>query len=300
MKERGIDVRWVQDSNDLDEWRSKIDRHTRFLYGELPSNPGLAFFDLKAIIDLAHEHRLPIVVDATIASPALMRPIALGADIVIQSVTKVMSGSGTGLAGAVIARKPLIGRVATDEMAADFTLYLKRWPQRDQGGCLHPLQAILSLNDIRTLRTRVDVWSQTSLQVARFLARHPGVLQVNYLGLEEHPLHGLASRYLWLVDAEHDERYRKPVNRYTHLMAFRPKGGPAAARKVFDRLNMIWRATDLGRVKSVATIPAISTHQQQGEEGRKLANVPADLIRLSVGGEHPDDIITDLDRALFT
>jgi cystathionine beta-lyase/cystathionine gamma-synthase len=108
----------------------------------------------------------------------------------------------------------------------------------------------------------------------------------------------VASKYLWLVDAEHDQRYGKPVNRYGHLLSFRVKGGPQAARKVFDRLQMIMRVTDLGRVKSLATIPSISTHLQQGEEARKLAHIPADLIRVSVGAEHPDDIIKDLEQAL--
>lgn len=297
-KERGIDLRWIVDSTNLDEWRSKIDKNTRFLYGELPSNPGLAFFDVARVAALAHEHGIPMVADATVASPALFRPLCHGADIVIQSVTKVMSSSGTGLAGAVICRKPILSNIDNDEMKADFALYLKRWPQRDQGGCLHPFQALSSLNDIRTLRTRVDAWSRSALAVARFLDKHPGVEKVNYLGLPDHPLHELASKYLWLVDAEKDAQYGKPVNRYTHLLSFCVKGGAQAARDVFDRFGMIWRATDLGRVKTVATIPAISTHLLQGESARNMACIPPNLIRISVGGEHPDDIIADLDQAL--
>jgi cystathionine beta-lyase/cystathionine gamma-synthase len=121
---------------------------------------------------------------------------------------------------------------------------------------------------------------------------------VDYLGLDSHPLHELASRYMFLVDSEFDELYGKKVNRYGHLMSFRIKGDAKMARKVLDALTMIWRATDLGRIKSVATIPAISTHMQQGEEGRKLAAIPDNLIRLCIGGEHPNDIIKDLDRAL--
>lgn len=296
--ERDIDVRWVVDSNNLDEWRAKIDRNTRFLYGELPSNPGLAFFDLARVIELAHEHGIPMVVDSTIASPALLRPLVLGADIVIQSATKIMSSSGMGMAGAVIARKPIVSNLNNDLMKADFTLYLKQYPQRDQGGCLHPFQALMTLNDLRTLRLRVDAWSQTAQTVAEFLSSHPRVLAVEYLGLKNHPLHEVAAKYLWLVDAEHDARYGKPVNRFSHLLSFRPRGGAAACRRVFDRLQMIWRATDLGRVKSVATIPAISTHLLQGEEARSAAAIPPDLIRLSVGAEHPSDIIADLDQAL--
>jgi len=222
----------------------------------------------------------------------------LGADIVIQSVTKVMSASGTGIAGAVICRKPIVSNVKNDEMKADFCQYLKLWPQRDTGGCLHPFQALMTMADLRTLRARVDAWSRTALQVARYLESNRHVKSVNYLGLESNPLHEVASRYLWLVDAEHDEQYGKPVNRYSHLLSFRVKGGAQATRDAFDQLQMIWRATDLGRVKTVATIPAISTHLQQGEECRELACIPADLIRLSVGAEHPDDIIADLEQAL--
>jgi cystathionine beta-lyase/cystathionine gamma-synthase len=160
------------------------------------------------------------------------------------------------------------------------------------------MNAILSLNDMRTLRSKVDLFSRNTMRVAEFLNRHEQVDQVDYLGLPQHPLHDLASRYLFLVDAEYDPQYGQPTNRYGHLMSFRVKGGAAATRKVFDGLQRIWRATDLGRVKSVATIPAISTHQQQGEEGRKMADIPPNLIRLCVGGEHPDDVIEDLDRAL--
>ena len=100
------------------------------------------------------------------------------------------------------------------------------------------------------------------------------------------------------MDAEYDEQYGKPVNRYGHLMSFCVKGGAEPTRKFFDALQRVWRATDLGRIKSVATIPAISTHQQQGEEGRKLAHIPANMVRLCVGGEHADDIMADLDQAL--
>ncbi len=298
MQERGIEVRWILDPNNIDEWRSSIDKNTRFLYGELPSNPGLAFFDLKKAVDLAHEHGLPFIADSTIATPALLRPLEHGADIVIHSVTKTMSASGTGTAGAVVARKSIPSNVNNDRMRADFCSYLREYPHRDQGGCLHPFQALSTINDLRTLRTRIDVWSQTSLKVARFLQKQPQVTDVNYLGLEDHPLYPVASKYLWLVDSEHDDRYGKKVNRYGHLLSFRVKGGPLAARKVFDRLQLIMRVTDLGRVKSIATIPSISTHLQQGEESRKMAHIPPDLVRLSVGAEHPNDIIADLEQAL--
>ncbi len=297
-KERNITWRQVANSFDISEWENNIDQNTRFLYGEMPSNPGQAFFDLKKVIELAHKHGIPMIVDSTVATPALMRPLALGADIVVQSVSKTLSTSGFGIAGAVISRKNLTTNVDNPEMKADFAMYAKTLPNRDNGPNISPMNAILALNDIRTLRMRVDMQSRSTTAVANYLSTHKHIEQVDYLGLESHPLHKLASEYLWLVDAEHDELYGQPVNRYGHLMSFRIKEGPQAARAVFDAFNRIYRATDLGRIKSVATIPAISTHSQQGEEGRKLADVPANLIRLCVGAEHPDDIIADIDRAL--
>jgi O-acetylhomoserine/O-acetylserine sulfhydrylase-like pyridoxal-dependent enzyme len=297
-QERDIECRWVTDPTNLDEWASKIDENTRFLYGELPSNPGLSFFDIKAVADLAHAHNIPLIVDSTIATPALLRPICHGADIVVQSATKSLTTSGFGVCGAVIARKNIVTNIPNDKMKEDFALYVKFLPNRDYGPNLHPLQAIMTLNDMRTLRSKMDLLSRNTMKVAEFLERHPQIESVQYLGLKNHPLHELASRYMWLVDSEYDEMYGRPVNRYGHLMSFCVKGGLEAAKKFFDGLQRIWRATDLGRIKSVATIPAISTHQQQGEEGRRLANIPPNLVRLCVGGEHPDDIIADLDQAL--
>lgn len=298
MEERGIECRWVLDATNLDEWASKIDENTRFLFGELPSNPQLGFFDIASVAYLAHSHRIPLIVDSTVATPALLRPICHGADIVVQSATKTLTSSGFGVCGAVIARKGIITKIDNDDLKNDFCAYVKYLPNRDYGPNLHPMQAILTLNDMRTLRSKVDMFSQNTMRVAEFLQDHPCVESVAYLGLKEHRLHKLASNYMWLVDAEHDPQYGKPVNRYGHLMSFNVKGGAMKAREFFDGLQRIWRATDLGRIKSVATIPAISTHQQQGEKGRELANIAPNLVRLSVGGEHPDDIMADLDQAL--
>jgi O-acetylhomoserine/O-acetylserine sulfhydrylase-like pyridoxal-dependent enzyme len=297
-KERAIECRWIQDPTDLDEWASKIDENTRFLYGELPSNPGLGFFDIAAVADLAHSHNLPLLVDSTVATPALLRPLCHGADIVVHSTTKTMTSSGFGVGGAMVARRGLISSIDDEALRDDFCLYVKYLPNRDYGPNLHPFQAVMCMNDLRTLRSKVDMLSRNTMIVAEHLSSHPKVASVEYLGLPDHPRHDLAKRYMWLVDAEHDPQYGKPVNRYGHLMSFRVKGGPEAARTFFDGLQRIWRATDLGRIKSVATIPAISTHQQQGEEGRRLAHIPPDLVRLCVGGEHPDDIIADLEQAL--
>ena len=298
MEERGVECRWVVDPTDIDQWASRIDANTRFLYGELPSNPGLGFFDIEKVADLAHSHGLPLICDSTVATPALLRPIRHGADIVVQSTTKTLTSSGFGVGGAVIARGNLVSHIDNDALKKDFAIYIKYLPNRDYGPNLHPMQAIMTLNDMRTLRSKMDMLSRNTMKVAEFLEGHPQVESVQYLGLSNHPLHELARKYMWLVDAEHDEQYRQKVNRYGHLMSFCVQGGPQPTRTFFDALQRIWRATDLGRIKSVAAIPAISTHQQQGEEGRKLAHIPPNMVRLCVGGEHPDDVISDLDQAL--
>jgi len=296
--DRSIEWRKVIHTTDLPEWESLIDENTRFLYGELPSNPCLGFFDIRAVADLAHKYNLPLIIDSTVATPALLRPLLHGADIVVQSVTKSLFSSGFGVCGAVIARKDITCNIDNPEMKADFAQYIKLLPNRDNGPNNSPMNAILALNDIRTLRSRMDLFSRSTATVAAFLEKHPKVECVDYLGLESQSLHELASRYMFLVDSEFDENYGRKVNRYGHLMSFQIKGDAKMTREVFDSLTMIWRATDLGRIKSVATIPAISTHSQQGEEGRKLAGIPDNLIRLCVGGEHPDDIINDLVQAL--
>jgi len=293
--ERGIDVRWVCEPLDLDEWASKIDEGTRFVYGEMPSNPSLAVFDIPAVARLAHAQGIPLIVDSTVATPALLRPLTLGADVAVHSLSKTMAGSGLVIAGALIARTDIPSRVGTDEMLADFATHVKLLPFRDHGPAMSPFNALMTLSDVRTVRARIDAWSRGAMAVATFLEAHPKVECVRYPGLASFAGHELARRDMWLADG--DER-GAAVNRYGSLLAFDVRGGPTVARRVFDALGLIWRATDLGRIKSVATIPAISTHQQQGEEGRKLACVPPHEIRLSIGGEHPDDLIADLERAL--
>jgi O-acetylhomoserine/O-acetylserine sulfhydrylase-like pyridoxal-dependent enzyme len=231
-EERDIQCRWVEDPTDLDEWERNIDENTRFLYGELPSNPGLGFFDIRAVADLAHSYNLPLIVDSTVATPALLRPICHGADIVVQSATKTLTSSGFGICGAIIARRGIVTNIDNDDLRNNFAIYVKYMPNRDHGPNLHPVQALMTLNDVRTLRSKVDMLSIKTMKVAEYLQTHPQVESVEYLGLPNHPLHDLASRYMWLVDAEHDEQYGKPINRYGHLMSFCVKGGPEASRNL--------------------------------------------------------------------
>jgi O-acetylhomoserine/O-acetylserine sulfhydrylase-like pyridoxal-dependent enzyme len=297
-QERGIEVRWVLHPEDVNEWKAKIDENTRFLYMEAPSNPQQSFCDVKALADLAHSWEIPFILDSTCATPALMRPIAFGADIVIHSLTKSITAGGTAVGGALISRKPIVTKVKNDHplFKESFAEYVKLLPYRDSGPASAPFNAMFALNDLRTLRSRMDLVSQNCQKVAEFLRAHPKVYQVDYLGLPSDKLHPLAKRYMKLVDS--DDGKGNEVNRYGHLMSFRVDGPPENARQVFDRFKMIFRATDLGRIKSVATIPAISTHQQQGEEARRMADIPPQLIRLCVGAEDPDDVIADLDQAL--
>jgi len=298
MKERGIEVRWVLHPEDIEEWKAKIDENTRFLYVEAPSNPQQSFCDVKALADLAHSWEIPVIFDATCATPALMRPIAYGVDIVVHSLTKSITTGGLAIGGALISRKPIVTKLKNDDpnFKNSFAEYVKFWPYRDNGPAASPFNALMALNDLKTLRMRMDVVSQNCQKVAEFLEKHPRVYQVDYLGLPSYKLHSLAKKYMKLVDS--DDGTGQEVNRYGHLMSFRVDGPPQNARKVFDRFKIIFRATDLGRIKSVATIPAISTHQQQGEEARRMADIPPQLIRLCVGAENPDDIIEDLNQAL--
>jgi len=190
----------------------------------------------------------------------------------------------------VIARHGLTSRHLAAASRADYAVWLKLWPARDSGPCMSPYSAFFFLNEVRTLRIKVEWFSRNTAAVADFLAAHPKVESVDYLGLKTHHLHELAGRYMRMVDSD--------IPTFGHLLSFTIKGSALDARRFFDCLQRIFRATDLGRIKSVATIPAISTHQQQGDEGRRLAGIPATMVRLCVGGEHPEDIIADLDQAL--
>jgi cystathionine beta-lyase/cystathionine gamma-synthase len=207
-----------------------------------------------------------------------------------------MASSGLAIAGAIIARHGIPSRVGPDEMRQNFAAYVKLYPGRDYGPGLSPFNAMMVLNDLRTLRARMDVLSRNTSQVARFLAQQAQVEAVFYPGLEGQPGHEIAARQMWLADGDIDTSL--PANRYGHMLGFTVRGGLQAARRVFDAFQLIWRATDLGRIQSIATIPSVSTHQQQGEAGRLLAEVPDNLIRLSVGGEAVSDIIADLEQAL--
>ena len=293
-QEQGIDVRWVKDSTNLGEWADNVDRETRFVYGEFPSNPAVAIFDIEKVAEIAHNYDCPFIVDSTCASPALTRPLTLGADIVVHSASKVMSSSGTSIIGLLIAKENIVSKIGPDEMKENFAGWAKLWPFRDNGPSISPMSAFLTLNDLRSLRMRVAHMSKSALKVSKFLENHPKTDIVHYPGLESYAAHETAKKYMKLADTDE--------NMYGYMLAVEIKedtpDGSVNSRKFYDQLQMLWRATDLGRVKSVATLNAISTHQQQGEEGRKLASIKPSTCRISVGIEDPEDVIADLSQAL--
>ncbi len=292
FQEQGIEVRWIRDSQNVLEWAANVDEGTRFVYGEFPSNPSVAIFDIEKIAELAHSFECPLIVDSTCASPALTRPFQFGADIVIQSASKVIGASGTSIIGLLTARKNLVSKVEDPEMKADFGMWAKLWPYRDNGPALHPMAAVLTLNDLRGLRPRIVQMSQTAQTVAEYLEHHPKTDKVFYPGLKSFQGYELARKYMKAVDSD-DNMYGFMLS--VEISEKNPDSN-VNARKFYDGLEMIWRATDLGRVKTVATMNSISTHQQQGEEGRELAGINPNAVRIAVGLEAPEDIISDLEK----
>ncbi|MFQ5722207.1 MAG: PLP-dependent transferase, partial [Candidatus Aminicenantales bacterium] len=185
-QEGGIEVRWVENPQDIEEWQANIDDNTRFLYAEAPSNPQQSFCDLKALAELAHSWEIPLIFDSTCATPALMRPLAYGADIVIHSLTKTMTSGGLAIGGALISRQPIVTKIKNENplFKESFAEYVKFFPYRDYGPAASPINALFTLNDLRMIRSKMDILSQNAQQVADFLSHHPRVYQVDYLGLE--------------------------------------------------------------------------------------------------------------------
>lgn len=294
--DRGVELRWVRDTLDLQRWADAIDETTRFVFCEVPSNPHLRMTDIAAVAEIAHGRGVPLVVDATIPGPALLRPLTLGADIVVHSTSKAMASGGMSIGGAVSSRADIVCTHRRGEMRADFAGFLKRGPRRDMGVVLSPFNAFVTSSDLRGLRGRTETMSRSALRIATALEAHPFVEEVFYPGLANDPGHAIARRDLVLVDSEIETG--APVNAYGYLLALRPRGGAVGACAFLDALQLVWRANDLGRVKSTATIPSIATHSQLSRAEKALADVPPDLVRISIGCEHVDDILADVEQAL--
>jgi len=300
---QGIDVRFAA-SDRPDAIEKLIDARTRGVYCESVGNPAGNICDIEALAHMAHRHGVPLVVDNTVATPILLRPIDYGADIVVHSLTKYMGGHGTTLGGAIVDagrfpwaqhedRFPMFSRpdpsyhnlVYTDHFkAAAYIGRCRSVYQRTTGAVLSPLSAFLLLQGIETVALRVERHVENGRRVAEFLRNDPRVEWVNYAGFADNVCHALARKYLG--------------GRACSLMTFGVTGGYEAGTRFYDALTLIKRLVNLGDAKSLACHPASTTHRQMSADEQRHAGVTPEMIRLSVGIEHVDDILADLDQAL--
>jgi O-acetylhomoserine (thiol)-lyase len=299
----GVTVRFAA-SDRADDIARLIDEKTRAVFCESVGNPAGNICDLEALAGVAHAHGIPLIVDNTVASPILLRPIEHGADIVVNSLTKFLGGHGTTLGGAIIdsgnfdwkrhaARFPAFsqpdhsyhGLVYTDHFGKG--AYIARCRSvylRTGGAVLAPLSAFLLLQGIETVALRVERHVANGRKVAEFLRGNPRVEWVKYAGFPESPYHALAQKYL--------------RGSACSLLSVGIKGGYAAAVKFHDALKLVTRLVNLGDAKSLACHPASTTHRQMSAEEQRSAGVLPEMIRLSIGIEHIDDILEDLNQAL--
>jgi O-acetylhomoserine (thiol)-lyase len=304
LKRLGIGVTFA-DSGDPDVLRAAIRPETRALYVEALGNPKLDVPHFEALARIAHEAGIPLVVDNTLASPWLCRPLDFGADLVVHSATKFLGGHGTSLGGIVVdggtfdwaasGRFPEFtephpsyhGAVLVDVAGkAAFAAKARLEGLRDLGPALSPFNAFLLLLGIETLPLRMERHGANALDLAQWLAAHPKVAWVNYPGLKEHRSHLLARRY-----------FRDGAG-FGGILTFGVVGGLEAGRQVIDRVQLFSRLANVGDAKSLIIHPASTTHQQLSREEREATGVTEDLIRLSVGLEHVEDLRADLERAL--
>ena len=298
----GIKVRFV-DADDFDGLRAAINDKTRAVYTETLGNPKLDVVDIEKLAAIAHEHKLPLIIDNTCASPALVRPIEWGADIVVNSATKYLGGHGTTIGGVIVdAGKfdwaasgrfseftepdPSYHGLRYTEAFGPLAFILKARVQglRDTGAALSPFNSFLLLQGIETLHLRMERHSENALAVARHLEQHPGVEWVNYPGLESSPYAARAKKYL--------------PKGASGLVTFGIKGGFDAGKKLINTLELFSLLANIGDAKSLVIHPASTTHQQLSTEEQAATGVTPELVRLSVGIEDIRDILADLDQAI--
>jgi O-acetylhomoserine (thiol)-lyase len=299
----GISVRFAASDRPQD-MEKLIDAGTKGVFCESVGNPAGNICDIEALADMAHRNGVPLVVDNTVATPILLRPFEWGADVVIHSLTKFMGGHGTTMGGAIVDS----GRFAWKDHGdryAQFTqpdrsyhdlvyvdhfgprAYIERCRsvyQRTMGSVLSPLSSFLLLQGIETVALRVERHVENARRVAGFLRADPRVEWVNYAGFADSPYHALAQRYLG--------------GQACSLMTFGVRGGFAAGTRFYDALGLIKRLVNLGDARSLSCHPASTTHRQMSPAEQEKAGVKPEMIRLSIGIEHIDDIIADLDQAL--
>ena len=303
LPRQGIEVRFAEDDSAA-SMAKHIDDKTTAIFCESIGNPAGNVVDIEALADMAHEHGVPLIVDNTVATPALIKPLTWGADIVVNSLTKYMGGHGNSLGGVIVdggefpwADHPekfhmlnepeasYHGVVYTEALgAAAYIGRARTVALRNTGSAISPMNAFLILQGMQTLPLRMERHCDNALAVANYLSEHPQVAWVNFAGLSDSPYYDLAQKYT----------NGKP----SALMTFGIKGGFDAGVKFYDALNMFLRLVNIGDVKSLAAHPASTTHRQLSDDELKAAGVTPDMIRLCIGIEHIDDIIADLDQAL--
>lgn len=264
----GVEVVYV-DATDYDSWEAAINEKTRFCYFETPSNPLYEVVDVARVADLAHAKNALLCVDTVLATPALQNPITQGADIVMQSATKFIDGQGRCLGGALISSQKIVDV---------FTGFM-----RSAGPCMSPFNAWVLLNGLETLSLRMTAHSANAMKLAEFLESHPKVQKVNYGGLPSHKYHELA---------------KQQQKDFGGLLSFEVEGGRQAAWKVINAAKLMSITGNLGDTKTLVTHPATTTHGRLSDDEKAKAGITEGLIRVSVGLEDIDDIITDVKEAL--
>lgn len=303
LPSQGVTVRFAE-SDHPRAIEKLIDEKTRAIFCESVGNPAGNICDIEELARTAHKHGVPLIVDNTVATPILLRPIEYGADIVLHSLTKFLGGHGTTLGGAIVdsgnfpwkehvSRFPMFSNpdpsyhdlVYTDHFGkAAYIGRCRSVYQRATGAVLSPLSAFLLLQGIETVALRVQRHTENAKSVAEFLRGNSRVKWVNYTGFPDNPYHALAQKYLG--------------GHACSLLSFGIKGGFPAAVEFYDALKLVMRLVNLGDAKSLACHPASTTHRQMSPEEQRSAGVMPEMIRLSVGIEHIDDILADLEQAL--
>lgn len=303
LPHQGIEVRFAN-KDDMDEIESKIDANTKALFCESVGNPSGGIADIEKLAQVAHRNGIPLIVDNTVPSPAMWRPIEHGADIVVHSVTKYIGGHGNSIGGVVVdsgkfpwadhaERFPLLntpdasyhGVVYTEALGpAAFIGRCRVVPLRNTGAALSPMNAFMILQGLETLALRMERINENSAKIANFLEQHDQVSWVKYAGLESHKDYELAQKYL--------------NGQASGIISFGLKAGRAATAPFYDALQIFTRLVNIGDCKSLAAIPAETTHRQLNDEELASAGVSPEMVRLSVGIEHADDLIADLEQAL--
>jgi O-acetylhomoserine (thiol)-lyase len=281
-----------------------IDDSTRAVFCESVGNPAGNICDIEALARVAHKHGVPLIVDNTVPTPILLRPIEYGADIVVHSLTKFLGGHGTSIGGAIVdsgkfpwrEHRSRFAMMNDPEPSYHGLVYTERYGdaayiarcrsvcQRTTGAVLSPLNAFLLLQGIETVALRIDRHVENGKKVAEFLLNNPRVEWINYAGFADNPYHALAQKYL--------------NGRACSLLSFGVAGGYEAGRRFYNALNLIKRLVNIGDAKTLACHPASTTHRQMSADEQQKAGVKPEMIRLSVGIEHIDDIVEDLDQAL--